>query len=124
MRCVSPAVLSETIEAVSEKQKGGRGATSMSSPQSMTALSGEHVNLEVQIQSQFQLLWAVFQSHSTAEDEVIWPALKEKARSSGGKVGALRIRIKVYSYPVERRFLVCGSLEGVSVWNRGEVLLQ
>ncbi|CAN0504593.1 unnamed protein product, partial [Ectocarpus sp. 8 AP-2014] len=34
--------------------------------------------LEVRVQSQFQLLWAVFQSHSTAEDEVIWPALKEK----------------------------------------------
>lgn len=46
----------------------------------------EHLELEVQVQSQFQLLWAVFQSHSTAEDEVIWPALKEKARSSGGKV--------------------------------------
>lgn len=50
------------------------------------ALPREHLQLEVQVQSQFQLLWAVFQSHSTAEDEVIWPALKEKARSSGGKV--------------------------------------
>lgn len=50
------------------------------------ALPREHLKLEVQVQSQFQLLWAVFQSHSTAEDEVIWPALKEKARSSGGKV--------------------------------------
>lgn len=90
MRGVTPAVLSETIDAKSEEQKGGGGPTSVSSPSSITALSGEHVNLEVQIQSQFQLLWAVFESHSTAEDEVIWPALKEKARSSGGKVGALR----------------------------------
>ncbi len=54
------------------------------------AFPGEHLELEVQVQSQFQLLWAVFQSHSTAEDEVIWPALKEKARSSGGKVRGLR----------------------------------
>ncbi|CAM9406827.1 unnamed protein product [Choristocarpus tenellus] len=46
----------------------------------------EHIALEIQVQSQFQLLWAVFQSHSTAEDETIWPALKEKARSSGGKL--------------------------------------
>ena len=52
-----------------------------------SSLQGEDFSLEVQVQSQFRLLWAVFQSHSTAEDEVIWPALKEKARSSGGKVG-------------------------------------
>ncbi|CAM9389253.1 unnamed protein product [Ectocarpus sp. 6 AP-2014] len=50
------------------------------------SLPAQHLMLEVRVQSQFQLLWAVFQSHSTAEDEVIWPALKEKARSSGGKL--------------------------------------
>ncbi|CAN0544492.1 unnamed protein product, partial [Ectocarpus sp. 12 AP-2014] len=50
------------------------------------SLPAQHLELEVRVQSQFQLLWAVFQSHSTAEDEVIWPALKEKARSSGGKL--------------------------------------
>lgn len=61
-------------------------ATQSGTP-SAVALPREHLQLEVQVQSQFQLLWAVFQSHSTAEDEVIWPALKEKARSSGGKVG-------------------------------------
>ena len=31
---------------------------------------------EVQIRSQVQMLYAVFQAHSTAEDEIIWPALK------------------------------------------------
>lgn len=56
-------------------------------PTAQTApLPVEHLKLEFQVQSQFRLLWAVFQSHSTAEDEIIWPALKEKARSSGGKV--------------------------------------
>ncbi|CAN0295176.1 unnamed protein product, partial [Ectocarpus fasciculatus] len=58
-------------------------AASTAAAESLPAL---HLELEVQVQSQFQLLWAVFQSHSTAEDEVIWPALKEKARSSGGKL--------------------------------------
>mmetsp|Transcript_1220 Transcript_1220/g.1908 ORF Transcript_1220/g.1908 Transcript_1220/m.1908 type:complete len:716 (-) Transcript_1220:66-2213(-) len=39
----------------------------------------EHFELELQVISQFQIFWAVFQSHSTAEDEFIWPALKDKA---------------------------------------------
>jgi hypothetical protein len=38
--------------------------------------------------SQFQLLWAVFQSHSTAEDEMIWPALKDKAASRESAIAA------------------------------------
>lgn len=59
---------------------------STATPSAVALLPREHLKLEVQVHSQFQLLWAVFQSHSTAEDEVIWPALKEKARSSGGKV--------------------------------------
>lgn len=29
----------------------------------------------------FNLLWAVFRAHSTAEDDVIWPALKAKGRN-------------------------------------------
>ena len=57
----------------------------------VVVLPREHLKLEVQVQSQFQLLWAVFQSHSTAEDEVIWPALKEKARASGGKVRSVLV---------------------------------
>ncbi|CAM9754564.1 unnamed protein product, partial [Heterosigma akashiwo] len=42
-------------------------------------ISEEVLSLEMQVQSQFKLLHAVFQAHSTAEDETIWPALKQKA---------------------------------------------
>lgn len=66
-------------EALSAGRAGSEAAAA-------AALPPEHVKLEVQVHSQFQLLWAVFRSHSTAEDEMIWPALKEKARSTGGKV--------------------------------------
>lgn len=70
-----------------EEEDEGKGDTSTAATEDATGtLHGEDLKLEVQVQSQFRLLWAVFQSHSTAEDEVIWPALKEKARSSGGKV--------------------------------------
>lgn len=76
---------------------GGSGAGAAQN--AAFTLPREHLKLEVQVQSQFQLLWAVFQSHSTAEDEVIWPALKEKARSSGGKV------LKQYT-----KVIVCSNL--------------
>ena len=44
------------------------------------------VDQEVQIRSQVQMLYAVFQAHSTAEDEIIWPALKAK-QFAGGQDG-------------------------------------
>lgn len=56
-------------------------------PQGTYALSKEHLDKEVQVMSQFQLLWAVFQSHSTAEDEMIWPALKDKAAREASAAG-------------------------------------
>lgn len=72
---------------VEEESKASRTQSSFGLPPSGTIhLPPQHLKLELQVQSQFRLLWAVFQSHSTAEDEMIWPALKEKARSSGGKV--------------------------------------
>ena len=43
-------------------------------------------DLEFQIRSQVQMLYAVFQAHSTAEDEIIWPALKAK-QFAGGQDG-------------------------------------
>ncbi|CAM9778753.1 unnamed protein product [Chrysoparadoxa australica] len=43
--------------------------------------------LALEVQSQFNLLWAVFQSHSTAEDEVIWPALKQKKLEGSAVAG-------------------------------------
>lgn len=74
---------------VLQLEEEARGDPNTAAAEDVTgSFHGEDLKLEVQVQSQFRLLWAVFQSHSTAEDEVIWPALKEKARSSGGKVGA------------------------------------
>lgn len=35
-------------------------------------------DLERRIASRFQLIWSVFKAHSKAEDEFIWPALREK----------------------------------------------
>ena len=46
-------------------------------------------DLEFQIRSQVQMLYAVFQAHSTAEDEVIWPALRAKTACGGSGVGEL-----------------------------------
>lgn len=82
-----PAATSAADEG---KVQGTPGSSSAPTPSSPANLPVEHLMLEFQVQSQFRLLWAVFQSHSTAEDEMIWPALKEKARSSGGKVRSSR----------------------------------
>jgi len=35
-------------------------------------------DLERRVASRFQIIWSVFKAHSAAEDEFIWPALKEK----------------------------------------------
>lgn len=84
-----PAATAPMVLQLEEGDGGGDSKTATATAAAEDAigsLQGEDLKLEVQVQSQFRLLWAVFQSHSTAEDEVIWPALKEKARSSGGKV--------------------------------------
>ncbi|CAM9736054.1 unnamed protein product, partial [Hapterophycus canaliculatus] len=82
----SPSSCSSSSSSSHETPAGGERPPSTLATAAADSFPREHLELEVQVQSQFQLLWAVFQSHSTAEDEVIWPALKEKARSSGGKV--------------------------------------
>lgn len=84
----SPPAPSEKGELTLAADEGDMNDDELSAVETFSSgvLPREHLKLEVQVQSQFQLLWAVFRSHSTAEDEVIWPALKEKARSSGGKV--------------------------------------
>eukprot|EP00903_Cladosiphon_okamuranus_P018702 g17215.t1 len=85
-----PAASAPMVLELEEKHGGGDPKTTAAATTATVDATGsfqwEDLKLEVQVQSQFRLLWAVFQSHSTAEDEVIWPALKEKARSSGGKL--------------------------------------
>lgn len=82
-----PAASAAMVLELEEEDGGGDPSTTTAAAEdAMGSFQREDLKLEVQVQSQFRLLWAVFQSHSTAEDEVIWPALKEKARSSGGKV--------------------------------------
>lgn len=83
----------------------------MSPAAAAAVLPREHLSLEVQVQSQFQLLWAVFQSHSTAEDEVIWPALKEKARSSGGKVRVYAVTRLVLTVVLDTVFNIYDGVE-------------
>lgn len=43
----------------------------------------EAIDLEAQLHSQFHSLRRVFQAHSKAEDDLIWPALREKAWRDG-----------------------------------------
>jgi len=40
--------------------------------------------LEKSVASRFHLIWSVFQAHSGAEDEFIWPALELKLKPQGG----------------------------------------
>ena len=54
--------------------------------------------LEFQIRSQVQMLYAVFQAHSTAEDEVIWPALRAKTASSSSSSSSSSSPSNSYAY--------------------------
>ena len=46
-------------------------------------LSLSHARARLQLHTQFQSLRRVFQAHSKAEDDLIWPALREKAWRDG-----------------------------------------
>lgn len=46
-------------------------------------LSKEAIDLEARLHAQFLSLRRVFQAHSKAEDDLIWPALREKAWRDG-----------------------------------------
>ena len=59
---------------------------------SATLKQGEDLaEVERRLAGRFKVIWSVFRAHSAAEDEFIWPALKEKIRrkSSAGSKEAL-----------------------------------
>jgi len=58
-------------------------SSSYSSFQSLCNMRERRVeNLERRIAGRFQIIWSVFKAHSAAEDEFIWPALKEKLNTN------------------------------------------
>lgn len=77
---------------------GGGGGAATATSSSSAATRETVLELERRVASRFKVIWSVFRSHSSAEDEYIWPALSRKTAagrsmesggsSSSGGVGA------------------------------------